>query len=100
MHSFIRRFNSKERQICLASMEAIASYESDSAESDFENKELGRRQVRQVYLVTYSQADTETFPTRESFAKAVIASFQSCSVLHWCCSKENHKTSGFITTYV
>ena len=77
-------------------MDLIAGYESDGDLSDRETEEIGRRQVGQVYLVTYSQADTIKFPTRESFAVAVISSFRapSAHVLHWCCSKELHKSSG------
>lgn len=77
-------------------MDLIAGYDSEGDSSDCETEEIGRREVRQVYLVTYSQADTIRFPTRESFAAAVVASFRapSASVLHWCCSKESHKSSG------
>ena len=77
-------------------MDLIAGYDSDDDFSLRETKEIGRREVRQVYLVTYSQADTIKFPTRESFADAVVSSFRapSARVLHWCCSKEPHKSSG------
>lgn len=76
-------------------MDLITAYDSESS-TDFEAEEVGRREVRQVYLVTYSQADTDRFPMRESFAAAVITSFRapSASVLHWCCSREPHKASG------
>lgn len=79
-----------------SAMDLIAAYESDSSLPECATEEIGRREVRQVYLVTYSQADTKRFPTRESFAAAVIASFRapSASVLHWCCSQESHKSSG------
>ena len=76
-------------------MDPICTYGNNSSE-EFESEEVGRREVRQVYLITYSQADNEKFPTRESFAQAVIASFRapSASVLQWCCSREPHKLSG------
>ena len=39
------------------------------------DKNVNAGAVRQVYLVTYSQADVEQFPTRRSFAEAVVGSF-------------------------
>jgi hypothetical protein len=78
-------------------MESLQQYESSSSDSDFHNDELSTRQVRQVYLVTYSQADTSKFPTRKLFAEAVVLSFSrgtTTSVVHWCCSQERHERSG------
>ena len=77
-------------------MEFLQEYES-SSDSDFDNCELGPRQVRQVYLFTYSQADTIKFPMRKSFADAVVLSFcqgMTASILHCCCSQEQHAHSG------
>ena len=36
------------------------------------------------------------FPTREYFAKVIVKCFQQAgvNVMHWCCSKENHKHGG------
>ena len=47
-------------------------------------------------MVTYSQANTTTFPTRRSFAEAVVRSFsqRSETVIQWCCTQENHQPSG------
>ena len=42
-----------------------------------EAPKVDQRLVRQVYLLTYSQADVSAFPTRLSFAEAVIASFST-----------------------
>jgi pterin-4a-carbinolamine dehydratase len=66
---------------------------SSDTESD---GEIGRRDLRRVYLITYSQADLEKFPTRNSFAIAVLAAFRrgNNKVIQWCCSLENHKKSG------
>ena len=71
-------------------------YSSTSSSFDDDCEILGSREVRQVYLVTYSQADLSKFPTRTSFAEAIVKSFTTttASVLHWCCSKEPHKRSG------
>ena len=54
--------------------------------------ELHPRQVRSVYLITYSSADVERFPTRESFALAVVNVFgeTAAEVLQWVCCKEKH----------
>ena len=95
-------------------MEFLQGYESDSYEStDIENmtnKEvdasavlssmpgLNARAVRQVYLITYSQADSEKFPIRQSFAQAVVCSFNGMdtnNVEHWVCCKEAHQITGF-----
>ena len=57
--------------------------------------------TRSVYLVTYSQANLEKFPSRNDFAKAIIASFTqgSAQVLQWCCSVENHSDGEKIITW-
>ena len=69
----------------------------DSSDDEFQST-LSDRAQRQTYLVTYSQADLEKFPTRESFAVAVVQEFvqagANVSVLQWACSKENHQKSG------
>ena len=36
---------------------------------------LNNRDLRRVYLITYSQADVKKFPTRIYFAEAVTAAF-------------------------
>ena len=66
-----------------------------SSDMDSED-EMGRRDLRRVYLVTYSQADVEKCSTRSSFAVAVVAAFSRANtkVIQWCCSLENHKKSG------
>ena len=81
---------------CQLRMDLLESYNSGSSSSDSEECELGRREIRKVYLITYSQANTSKIPTRNSFAEAVMNAFKSgsASVLHWCCSQESHKKSG------
>ena len=63
-------------------------------QSSDSNVEIGRRDLRRVYLITYSQADVNKLPTRHSFADAVLAAFAETNVMHWCCSKEHHQKSG------
>ena len=77
-------------------MDLIESCSNSSSLSDSKECELGRREIRKVYLITYSQANTSKYPTRNSYAEAVINAFHSGSanVLHWCCSQELHKKSG------
>ena len=54
---------------------------------------LSESAVRQVHLVTYSQADLEKFPSRRSFAEAVVCSFNgaNANILQWVCCREPHK---------
>ena len=60
---------------------------------------LNPRSGRRQYLVTYSQADEENFPTRESFAKVVEEEFNrgdsAVKVSHWACCREPHQEGGF-----
>ena len=60
---------------------------------------LGVRQVREIYLITYSQVNADLFTTRESFVNIVIVceAFTACNVdvLQWLCAKENKEQSGF-----
>ena len=53
--------------------------------------------VRKVYIITYSNADTDAFD-RHSFAHAVVAAFEentTSKVLQWACCMESHKEGGF-----
>lgn len=47
---------------------------------------------RIVYIVTYSRADTEKFPTRETFGNAVVEAWGSCkiNVVQWVVCLEAH----------
>ena len=57
---------------------------------------LNNNEVRKVYLLTYSQADTERF-NRESFAKRVTTSFQAVTtalIIQWACCMEHHMDAG------
>ena len=60
--------------------------------------EHNRRGGRQQYLVTYSQADTARFPTRESFGEMVEEVFNLgmsvVKVSHWACCRESHEDGG------
>jgi len=59
---------------------------------------MNNRTERRVYLVTYSQADKNKFPTRESFGEAVKDAFNIGSgkvqSLHWATCQENHEDGG------
>lgn len=61
-----------------------------------ERTEIEPRTVRQVYLITYSQADNTRFPTRRAFVDAVLFSFSDApaKVIQWCCCMEKHGNSG------
>lgn len=56
-------------------------------------EELNRRQARSVYLLTYSKANIERFPTRQSFCNAVLQAFSHtpATPLRWVCSLEKHE---------
>ena len=71
--------------------------DSEKQQPTVKDKLLNASAVRQVYLVTYSQANLEQFPTRRSFAEAVVGSFHSSTtrVMHWVCSRESHRNGGF-----
>ena len=56
--------------------------------------------MRFVYLITYSQADLDLFPTREEFSAIVLDSFSNADpsspveVVQWACSKEEDRDGG------
>ena len=77
-------------------MYLLQCYNASSSSSDSEDCELGRREIRKVCFITYSEADKSKIPTRNSYAEAVLKAFDggSAIVLHWCCSQESHKKSG------
>ena len=56
------------------------------------------RATRRAYLVTYSQADREKFPTRQNFGECVENAFNSCAgvvtVSHWAYSLGQHAQGG------
>ena len=61
-----------------------------------EAPEVDQRSVWQVYLLTYSRADVSAYPTRRSFAEAVIPSFSGTPsrIIQWVCCREKHKNGG------
>lgn len=65
------------------------------SDDDFQTQELNPRASRRTYLVTYSRADINRFPSRRDFGKIIKAAFNSgqgkAKVLHWACCLENHK---------
>ena len=58
---------------------------------------LGSRQVQSIYLITYSRANEEIVPNRESFVQLVRDSFDNadpltrCGIVRWVCSQERHR---------
>ena len=74
---------------------------SDVSEVDSANSEsLSSRDVRRVYLISYSQANLEIVPTREAFARIILDVFDNvvpesnATVIHWVCSQESHTDGG------
>jgi len=62
-----------------------------AASSTMSRSRDGRRQ----YLVTYAKADLTNFPTKESFAEAVVAEFNHgqsvVKVIHWACCQKSYQ---------
>lgn len=58
--------------------------------------ELNPRALRSVYLLTYSQADLDLFPDKESFAEAILDScaVTSIGIKQWVCCREPHVDGG------
>ena len=80
-------------------MDLLRSYDSDeksSDESESVRESLCEKDVRAVYLLTYSQANLDLFPSREDFVLAVVRSFSNgrSKILQWCCCREEHQKSG------
>ena len=61
---------------------------------------LGVRQVRRVYLITYSHADTSKVSSRQCFADLVLEAFENSGVSNkstveqWACCLERHRAGG------
>lgn len=61
------------------------------------NDSLEGHRIRQVYLITYSQADDEKVPSRNHFSQVILSAFSLQTVaepLHWICSQEAHQDWG------
>lgn len=73
----------------------ITSQDAFGTAINVEYEELQDHKVRSVYLITYSQANTERFD-RKSFAEAVVSAFNQgkAKVLKWVCALENHSNGG------
>ena len=86
------------KQQPLYKMELIQNYNSEESfvEPETSDRGLKPRRVRSVYLVTYSQANLEKFPSRSLFADTVAKLFESTKikVVQWVCSLEDHEISG------
>lgn len=78
----------------------MQTYNSSDSDSEINNvnssSNLKEKEVRSVYLVTYSQANKEEFPRREVFARVLVESFEfiGANVFQWCCSEESHENGG------
>ena len=60
--------------------------------------EIDPSKARRTNIITYSQADIDVFPTRESFVKVVKEAFISSNAksqpFHWPYARENHTNRG------
>ena len=56
---------------------------------------LEENNTRRTYLITYSQADLELFPSRPSFGAACVAAFGGGNAVHYfCVGLEDHEDDG------
>ena len=85
-----------------ASDSKSSSSTSDGNECETVNadKDLNAGAVRQVYLVTYSQANVKQFPSRRSFAEAIVGSFTQSNgcICNGFVAGKLTRTAGLITT--
>ena len=65
---------------------------------DFKSARMSKKQMRRNYLVTYSRADLELFPTRASFGNAIAEAFNKRTdkfkIQYFRAALENHKDGG------
>ena len=71
-------------------------HKMDQENDDFQTTSMVNPRIGRItYLVTYSQAEMDRFPTRESFGTMLVKHFNSGSgktkVEHWACSQELHR---------
>ena len=67
-----------------------------SSEDEFQSDKMVNTGVgRRTYLVTYSKANLEKFPTRQSFGEMIQKHFDDgpskVKTEYWACCRENHK---------
>ena len=74
--------------------------ENNALEIDF-GQELGERQIRRVYLITYSQADMKKMANCQAFADCILEAFSQGNKTdntthpeHWSCCMEDHQDGG------
>ena len=66
------------------------------SEEEALNTTLRSRDMRNVYLITYSQVNVEICLTRESFVNIVQGAFTACyiHIVQWVCAQEHHQNAG------
>ena len=70
------------------------------SDDDFQATALADPRIgRRTYLITYSQADTDVFPTRKGFGEMIERYFNGTGetktkVQYWACCLENHQAEG------
>ena len=76
--------------------------ENNVVDIDF-SQELGERQIRRVYLITYSQADMKKMANCQAFADCILEAFSQSQgnqkdnathPEHWSCCMEDHQDGG------
>ena len=61
----------------------------------FQSTQMKKNRMRRTFLITYSCADLELFPTWESFGLTIAEAFDSgttkAKVVYWLSALENHE---------
>ena len=73
----------------------IRCHSQKAGRSNIMSYDLNARQVRQVYLITYSRGSPDI--SRQGLADKVVTAFETCGtarVLQWACSQELHADGG------
>ena len=68
-----------------------------NSSSNADPQKIGGRDVRKVYLITYSSANTEVYD-REKFSDMIVKCFEAVTtakISQWACCMEQHKVNGY-----
>ena len=83
-------------KVALAYRERQENQQENHRDSNIIMVQLNNNEVRKVYLLTYSQADTDRF-NHESYTKRVTTAFQVVTralIIQWACCMEHHMDAG------
>ena len=96
-----QRLREYGKKLFVVPLGQIVGIEGGETSSETDEREVGGgsseglslRDVRRVYLITYSRANLEIVPTRETFARIILDKFEN-AVVNWVCSQEGRVRGG------